>query len=159
MLIKLLSIWFLGTYSVDTLMKSYKTITHENTFTEMKEFMYHCQKREDKLREQCDLQMYLIPKDNTFMENLIDSYYINTNYYLSYKMEAINYEHFIELSYDEINVNSIIIFEGSEYKLMRAGVKPSPTYSYANQQYERQPLNPIWSLKIKDRNHIITSID
>ena len=82
MLIKLTVAWFLCAYTVDTLMNSYKTITHENTFTEMKEYMYHCQKREDKLREQCDLQMYRIPQEYTFVENLMDKYYINTNYYL-----------------------------------------------------------------------------
>ena len=96
MLIKLTVAWFLCAYTVETLMNSYKTITHENTFTEMKEYMYHCQKREDKLREQCDLQMYCIPEEYTFVENLMDKYYINTNYYLANTMEARDYawDHF-----------------------------------------------------------------
>lgn len=158
MLIKLTILWFLGAYSLDTLMKSYKTINHENTFTEMKEYMYHCQKREDKLREQCDLQMYRIPEEHTFVENLIDNYYINTNYYLATKMEARDYEHFIELSYDEINVGSVIVFENTHYTLKRPGVKASPTYSYANQQYERYPYNPIWTIQLGEKTLTVTNI-
>ena len=159
MLIKLTAAWFLCAYTVDTLMNSYKTITHENTFTEMKEYMYHCQKREDKLREQCDLQMYRIPEEYTFMENLKDKYYINTNYYLANTMEARDYEHFMELSYDEINVGSVIVFEDVYYTLKRVGVKPSPTYSYANQQYERYPQNPIWTIQLGERILTVTTID
>ena len=159
MLIKLTVLWFLGAYSLDTLMNSYKAVTHENTFTEMKEYMYHCQKREDKLREQCDLQMYRIPQEYTFAENLMDKYYINTNYYLANKMEARDYDDFIELSYDETNVGSILRFEVTEYTLKRFGVKASPTYSYANQQYERYPQNPIWTLKINDRTLTVSDIN
>ena len=119
MLIKLTVAWFLCAYTVDTLMNSYKTITHENTFTEMKEYMYHCQKREDKLREHCYLQMYRIPQEHTFVENLMDKY----------------------------------------YTLKRVGVKASPTYSYANQQYERYPQNPIWTIQLGNRVLTITTVD
>ena len=157
MLIKLTILWFLGTYSLDTLMKSYKTINHENTFTEMKEYMYHCQEREDKLRERCDLHLYRIPGEYTFMENLIDNYYINSNYYLSYKMEANDYDEFMKLSYTEEYVGSIIIYNDVEYTLKRAGVKASPTYSYANQQYERYPQNPLWTIQLG--NHILQITD
>jgi hypothetical protein len=74
-------------------------------------------------------------------------------------MEANNYQEFIELSHDEINVGSVIVFEGTHYTLKRAGVKPSPTYSYANQQYERYPQNPIWTIQLGDRVLTITTIE
>ena len=70
---KLLALWFLSTYSLDIVTKSYNSVTKENTFTEMKEYMYSCQKREDKLREQCDLKLYRIPPEQGVIENLIDS--------------------------------------------------------------------------------------
>jgi len=159
MLFKITLVWFLGAYSLDTLMNSYKTMKSENTFTEMKDFMYRCQEREDKLRERCDLQMYRIPGEHTFMENLMDKYYINTNYYLSYKMDVTTYDEFINLSYDETNVGMDIVFEGSQYTLQRVGIKASPTYSYANQQYERIPQTPIWTLKLNDRTLTITGIN
>ena len=44
-MIKLLVIWFLSTYSLDIVSKSYNSVTKENTFSEMKEYMYSCQKR------------------------------------------------------------------------------------------------------------------
>ena len=96
---KVLAMWFLTTYSLDIVTKSYDSLAKENTFMEMKEYMYSCQKREDKLREQCDLKMYRIPPDQGIIENLIDNCYINSNYYLANKMEATNYEHFLELSF------------------------------------------------------------
>ena len=159
MLVKIVVLWFLGAYSLDTLLKGYTTMKTENTFTEMKEYMYHCQKREDKLRERCDLQMYRIPEEYTFVENLMDKYYINTNYYLANTMESTDYDHFMELSYDEINVGSVIVFEDTHYTLKRVGVKASPTYSYANQQYERYPQNPIWTIQLGNRILTVTTVE
>jgi hypothetical protein len=157
MLVKIVILWFLGAYSLDTLLKGYTTMKTENTFTEMKEYMYHCQEREDKLRERCDLHLYRIPEEYTFMENLKENYYINSNYYLSYKMEAKDYSEFMKLSYDEANSGSVIVFEDTHYTLKRAGVKASPTYSYVNQQYERYPQNPLWTIKLG--NHILQITD
>ena len=157
-MIKLLALWFLSTYSLDIVTKSYNSVTKENTFTEMKEYMYSCQKREDKLREQCDLKMYRIPIDQGIIENLIDSCYINSNYYLANKMEATNYEHFLNLSYDKVNVGSVIVFEETEFTLVREGIKPPSTQSYANQMHEIYPREPLWQIKINDYMLTINNI-
>ena len=91
---------------------------HENTFTEMKEYMYHCQKR--KINYENDvIYKCIVFLEYTFVEKLMDKYYINTNYYLANTMEARDYEHFMELSYDEINVGSVIVFEDTHYTLKR----------------------------------------
>ena len=45
------------------------------------------------------------------------------------------------------------------YTLKRVGVKASPTYSYANQQYERYPQNPIWTIQLGNRVLTITTVD
>tara|TARA_B110000971_G_scaffold144833_1_gene147996 strand:+ start:204 stop:680 length:477 start_codon:yes stop_codon:yes gene_type:complete len=155
---KVLAMWFLTTYSLDIVTKSYDSLAKENTFMEMKEYMYSCQKREDKLREQCDLKMYRIPPDQGIIENLIDNCYINSNYYLANKMEATNYEHFLELSYDKINVGSVIVFEETEFTLVREGIKPPNTYSYSNQMHEVYPRNPLWQIKINDYTITINNI-
>ena len=152
---KVLALWFLTTYSLDIVTKSYDSLAKENTFMEMKEYMYSCQKREDKLREQCDLKMYRIPPDQGIIENLIDNCYINSNYYLANKMEATNYEHFLELSYDKINVGSVIVFEETEFTLVREGIKQSNTYSYSTEVYPRDPL---WRIKINDYTITINNI-
>ena len=152
---KVLALWFLTTYSLDIISKSYDTITKENTFMEMKEYMYSCQKREDKLREQCDLKMYRIPPEQSMFENLIDNCYINSNYYLANKMEATNYEHFITLSYDKVNVGSIIVFEETEFTLIREGIKQPNTYSYSTEVYPRDPL---WQIKRNDYTLTINNI-
>ena len=155
---KVLAMWFLTTYSLDIVTKSYDSLAKENTFMEMKEYMYSCQKREDKLREQCDLKMYRIPPDQGIIENLIDNCYINSNYYLANKMEATNYEHFLELSYDKINVGSVIVFEETEFTLVREGIKPPNTYSYSNQMHEVYPRDPLWRIKINDYTITINNI-
>jgi len=155
---KVLALWFLTTYSLDIVTKSYDSLAKENTFMEMKEYMYSCQKREDKLREQCDLKMYRIPPDQGIIENLIDNCYINSNYYLANKMEATNYEHFLELSYDKINVGSVIVFEETEFTLVREGIKPPNTYSYSNQMHEVYPRDPLWRIKINDYTITINNI-
>ena len=155
---KVLALWFLTTYSLDIVTKSYDSLAKENTFMEMKEYMYSCQKREDKLREQCDLKMYRIPREQGIMENLIDNCYINSNYYLANKMEATNYEHFLELSYDKINVGSVIVFEETEFTLVREGIKPPNTYSYSNQMHEVYPRDPLWRIKINDYTITINNI-
>ena len=152
---KVLAMWFLTTYSLDIVTKSYDSLAKENTFMEMKEYMYSCQKREDKLREQCDLKMYRIPREQGIIENLIDNCYINSNYYLANKMEATNYEHFLELSYDKINVGSVIVFEETEFTLVREGIKQSNTYSYSTEVYPRDPL---WQIKINDYTITINNI-
>ena len=77
---KVLLLWLLSVYSLDIGTKTYSSLTNENTFREMKEYMYSCQVREDKLREQCDLKMYRIVPDQGLLENLIDSCYIKKNY-------------------------------------------------------------------------------
>ena len=155
---KVLALWFLTTYSLDIVTKSYDTITKENTFMEMKEYMYSCQKREDKLREQCHLKLYRIPPEQGIIENLIDSCYINSYYYLANNMEATNYEHFLDLSCDKVNVGSIIVFEDTEFTLVREGVKPPNTYSYANQMHEVYPRNPLWQIKLNDYTITINNI-
>ena len=154
-MIKLLALWFLSTYSLDIVTKSYNSVTKENTFSEMKEYMYSCQKREDKLREQCDLKLYRIPPEQGIIENLIDSCYINTNYYLANKMDASDYEHLITLSYDKVNVGSVIVFEDTEFTLVREGVKPNNSYSYSTEVYPREPL---WQIKINDYTLTINNI-
>jgi len=152
---KVLALWFLTTYSLDIVTKSYDSLAKENTFMEMKEYMYSCQKREDKLREQCDLKMYRIPREQGIIENLIDNCYINSNYYLANKMEATNYEHFLELSYDKINVGSVIVFEETEFTLVREGINNPNTYSYSTEVYPRDPL---WRIKINDYTITINNI-
>lgn len=155
---KLIALWFLCTYSLDIVTKSYNSITKENTFSEMKEYMYSCQKREDKLREQCDLKLYRIPPEQGIIENLIDSCYINSNYYLANKMAATNYEHFMSLSYDKKNVGSVIVFEDTEFTLVREGINQPSTHSYANQMHEIYPREPLWQTKLNDYTLTINNI-
>ena len=155
---KVIALWFMSIYSLDIVTKSYDSLAKENTFMEMKEYMYSCQKREDKLREQCDLKMYRIPHEQGILENLIDNCYINSNYYLANKMESTNYEHFLELSYDKINVGSVIVFEETEFTLVREGIKPPNTYSYSNQMHEVYPRDPLWRIKINDYTITINNI-
>ena len=38
---KLFLSWFLASYSVNNMIKLYDSYSHENTFSEMKEFIYH----------------------------------------------------------------------------------------------------------------------
>ena len=154
-MIKLLALWFLSTYSLDIVTKSYNLVTKENTFSEMKEYMYSCQKREDKLREQCDLKLYRIPPEQGIIENMIDSCYINTNYYLANKMIAKDYENLITLSYDKVNVGSVIVFEDTEFTLIREGIKPNNSYLYSTEVYPREPL---WQIKINDYTLTINNI-
>ncbi len=152
---KLIALWFLCTYSLDIVTKSYNSITKENTFSEMKEYMYSCQKREDKLREQCDLKLYRIPPEQGLINNFIDNCYITKNYYLANKMEATDYEHFMSLSYDKINVGSVIVFEDTEFTLVREGIKPINTYSHSTEVYPREPL---WQTKLNDYTLTINNI-
>ena len=70
-------------------------------------------------------------------------------------MEATNYEHFLELSYDKINVGSVIVFEETEFTLVREGIKQSNTYSYSTEVYPRDPL---WRIKINDYTITINNI-
>ena len=152
---KLLAIWFLSTYSLDIVTKSYNSVSKENTFSEMKEYMYSCQKREDKLREQCELKLYRIPPEQGIIDNFIDSCYINSNYYLANKMDAKDYEEFITLSYNKVNVGSVIVFEDTEFTLVREGIKPNNSYSYSTEVYPREPL---WQIKINDYTLTINNI-
>jgi len=126
-------------------MKGYTSINSENTLTEIKELFYHQQEREDKLREQCYLQMYIIPPDPPFYKSLITSYqtYLNTNYYLTTHMEARTYDEFMEVSYDQSNVGNDILFEGSTYNLI---------------EYGKSPRTPKWSLIVGNHTLIITNI-
>ena len=155
---KLLAIWFLSTYSLDIVTKSYNSVSKENTFSEMKEYMYSCQKREDKLREQCELKLYRIPPEQGIIDNFIDSCYINSNYYLANKMDAKDYEEFITLSYNKVNVGSVIVFEDTEFTLVREGIKPNNSYSYSNQMNEIYPREPLWQIKINDYTLTINNI-
>ena len=152
---KLLAIWFLSTYSLDIVTKSYNSVSKENTFSEMKEYMYSCQKREDKLREQCELKLYRIPPEQGIIDNFIDSCYINSNYYLANKMDAKDYEEFITLSYNKVNVGSVIVFEDTEFTLVREGVKALNTHSYSTEVYPREPL---WKIKLNDYTVTINNI-
>ena len=139
---KLVALWYLATYSLDIVTKSYDAVTKGNTFMEMKEYMYSCQKREDKLREQCDLKLYRIPEDQSYLGNLIDNCYSNKNYYLANKIEALSYEHFMELSYDKVNVHAVIILDNTHYTLIREGVKQHYTIFY--------PREPLWQIQLND---------
>ena len=121
----------------------------------MKEYMYSCQKREDKLREQCELKLYRIPPEQGIIDNFIDSCYINSNYYLANKMDAKDYEEFITLSYNKVNVGSVIVFEDTEFTLVREGVKALNTHSYSTEVYPREPL---WKIKLNDYTVTINNI-
>lgn len=154
---KLFAIWFLSTYTLDIFTNSYNAVTKENTFSEMKEYIYSCQKREDKLREQCDLKMYRIPLEQNSYENFLDSFHINKNYYLANKIIADDYEHFIELSFDKYNVGSVITFGDIDYSLIREGIPGSDPYTnIADKIYPREPL---WSITINDFTHTISNIN
>ena len=139
---------FISSYTLDIFTKSYK---EENTFSEMKEFIYTCQKREDKLREQCDLKMYRIPTEQTIFENVFDKYHISKNYYLVNKIKADNYNHFIDLSYDKYNVGSIISFEDTDYTLIREGIK--------RLNYYENMKDPFWSIDINGYTHTINRVN
>jgi len=155
---KVLFLWLLSVYSLDIGTKTYSSLTKENTFREMKEYMYSCQVREDKLREQCDLKMYRIPSEQTLFRNLIDSCYINKNYYLANIMSAETYEHFMKMSHDKTNVGSLINFEDTSYTLLREGQGGQRTYSYSNQMNEITPREPLWSIRLNDYTLTISSI-
>ena len=148
---KALLLWLLSVYSLDIGTKTYSSLTKENTFREMKEYMYSCQVREDKLREQCDLKMYRIVPDQGLLENLIDSCYIKKNYYLANTLTAETYEHFMKMSYDKTNVGSLINFEDTSYTLLREGQggQGGQGHSYRG---------PLWSIRLNDYTLTISSI-
>jgi len=154
---KVLLLWLLSVYSLDIGTKTYSSLTNENTFREMKEYMYSCQVREDKLREQCDLKMYRIVPDQGLLENLIDSCYIKKNYYLANTMSAETYELFMEMSYDKTNVGSLINFEDTSYTLLREGQGQGGQGGQRTHSYHiyREPL---WSIRLNDYTLTISSI-
>ena len=156
---KYLCMWFLASYSYDNLLKTYQTFDKETTFRDMKEFIYHQQDREDDLRKQCQLQMYVSPDNPTFVQKLIFQYNtVISQYSISSPMKIETYEEFMEASYQSNNRGKDLHFNGTVYTLLENGIKPSPVYSYANQQYERYPRNPVWSIQIRDLILQITNI-
>ena len=70
-------------------------------------------------------------------------------------MEATNYEEFITLSYDKVNVGSVIVFEETDFTLVRDGIKPNNSYSYSTEIYPREPL---WQIKINGYTLTINNI-
>ena len=153
---KVLLLWLLSVYSLDIGTKTYSSLTKENTFREMKEYMYSCQVREDKLREQCDLKMYRIVPDQGLLENLIDSCYIKKNYYLANTLTAETYEHFMKMSYDKTNVGSLINFEDTSYTLLREGQEDHE--GEGGQGGQESYREPLWSIRLNDHTLTISSI-
>lgn len=161
---KLLLGWFLASYSIDTLFKGYNLYNTENKLGTITNFIYHQQEREDKLREQCNLEMYVIPPKKPYYLSLLDTYfdtdyYLNSNYYISSKMEIDSYDDFIENSYIQKNKGTELIYKNNHYILVRPGVKPSSVYSYSNQHNEPFPYTPIWSLKLDNHTLTISNIE
>ena len=160
---KVFILWLLSVYSLDIGTKTYDSITKENTFREMKEYMYSCQVREDKLREQCDLKMYRIVPDQGLLENLIDSCYIKKNYYLANTLTAETYEHFMKMSHDKTNVGSLINFEDTSYTLLREGQEGHQGQGQRGQGGQRTHSyhsyrEPLWSIRLNDYTLTISSI-
>lgn len=156
---KYLCMGFLASYSYTNLIKTYEMFHKDTVFYDMKEFMYHQQDREDALREQCQLQMYILPKPNSWMENLISNYnQFVSHYSISSPMEVTSYDQFINASYDSTNVGKDIHYDNRIYTLLINGIKPTGVYSYSNQQYEVQPRKPKWSLLIDNLQLVISDI-
>jgi len=160
---KVFILWLLSVYSLDIGTKTYDSITKENTFREMKEYMYSCQVREDKLREQCDLKMYRIVPDQGLLENLIDSCYIKKNYYLANTLTAETHEHFMKMSHDKTNVGSLINFEDTSYTLIREGQGQGGHQGQRGQGGQRTHSyhsyrEPLWSIRLNDYTLTISSI-
>ena len=70
-------------------------------------------------------------------------------------MDAKDYEEFITLSYNKVNVGSVIVFEDTEFTLVREGVKALNTHSYSTEVYPREPL---WKIKLNDYTVTINNI-
>ena len=144
---KLFLSWFLASYSVNNMIKLYDSYSHENTFSEMKEFIYHQQLREDRLREYCNLQLYVLPKPQTFYETIRDSYYsfVKKHLYITNTLVANTIHMFYELSSQPENKGSDILFDGTVYHLLR---------EMRNDTIQSPPL---WSIHLE--NHTLMVID
>ena len=159
--LKYICMWFLANYSYDNILKTYYS---ENSFGEMSNFIKHQQEREDILRGQCNLQMYIISpkvslfeiyynKFDTYLDNYLDTYYITT------KMEASSKEELLTLSYIKEYEGIDIVFQEKTFTLISVGIKPRKVYSYSNQMYDPDPVKPTWKLTLDNITMTISDIE
>ena len=76
-------------------------------------------------------------------------------------MSVHTLEEFMNVSHDKKNVGKNIIYDGTTYKLIKAGfrISPSITYmSYSNQHHLPDEVEPIWRITLGSHELTITDI-
>lgn len=159
-----------------------------SSFNDMSSFIEKQQYREDQLREQCNLQHYKLNEKPGLYDNIKKSIsYMQTSISsgtgdisknlistLSYSPLKINdmaesntdmsvhtLEEFMNVSHDKKNVGNNIIYDGTTYKLIKAGFKISPSISYisySNQHHLPNEVEPIWRITLGSHELTITDI-
>ena len=67
---KLLLIWLLANYSYENISDTYKSYKTENPIQEITSFIEKQQFREDQLRDQCNLQSFVMKDKHTYYDTL-----------------------------------------------------------------------------------------
>ena len=159
-----------------------------SSFNDMSSFIEKQQYREDQLREQCNLQYYKLKEKPGLYDNFKESIYymkesissgtgdisrnlISTLSYSPLKisdmaesntdMSVHTLEEFMNMSHDKNNVGKNIIYDGTTYKLIKAGFKISPSISYisySNQHHLPNEVEPIWRITLGSHELTITDI-
>ena len=76
-------------------------------------------------------------------------------------MSVHTLKEFMNVSHDKKNVGKNIIYDGTTYKLIKAGfrISPSITYmSYSNQHHLPDEVEPIWRITLGSHELTITDI-
>ena len=170
---KFLLVWLLANYSYENISDTYKSYKTENPIQEITSFIEKQQFREDQLRDQCNLQSFVMKDKLTYYDTILNnvrhtltttlykSLIVNLNYSeltTTEQMNATTYDDFMNLSHSSDNEDKIITYEGISYTLIRSGVKvDANVYSYSNQQFYPIPKNPTWTIQIGE--HILTITD
>lgn len=176
-MIKYLLIWLLANYSYDNVVKTYNAYNSENTFSEMRNFIKDQQYREDKLREECNLQLYKIAEKPSIYYSIKQTYYdisllvtqnliptlklnVPSIYIMETTLKTNSLDEFYKLSYDKDNINKEVEFNGQMYTIIYSGVKvDSSIYrSYSNQQYLPEPQKPMWTIILGNNTLTISNI-
>ena len=159
-----------------------------SSFNDMSSFIEKQQYREDQLREQCNLQHYKLKEKPGLSDKIKESIYYmkesissgtgdiskNLITIMNYSpvkisdmaesntdMSVHTLEEFMNMSHDKKNVGKNIIYDGTTYKLMKAGfrISPSITYmSYSHQHHLPDEVEPIWRITLGSHELTITDI-
>ena len=162
-MLKVLAIWFLASYSYDNILKTYKV----DSLTQFSDFVLNQQRREDTLREKCNLELYSIPPPPTLLERLLDTYH-SYRYPPVYLTNALSYDEFMDYSYDVTYQGSTIVYDNQSYHLVRSGKRSEKSVGeialhhshHSHHSHSNDPLfvSPIWTLTIGSHSVTITNI-